>query len=365
MATAEELFLASGIDEQHIIINSDRSITIPTELKNVAVQNDHNIETVEFDCPRYWDGCDMSTMKVNINYVLSNGYEDTYVCPEVTIDETDQDIMHFSWTISNKVTQVSGEVTFLVCLMLLDSDGTAIKKWHSQICKDMRVLDGMDCDTTATNEYEEGKKAEWSNFWDAYQENGALTNYNSAFLGERWTEANFKPKYSISPISASEIFRNSILNIDLSYWCSELNISIDFSRCSNTMYLFYGARFIRLPEINLTSVNNIGSREFGEMRSLVTIDKLVIKSDGSQVFSNTFTSDYKLENIIIEGTIGQNGFNVQWCPLTHDSLMSIINALQDKTGVSGSWIVTIGPDNRNKLTSDELSIAQNKNWTVV
>ena len=52
MATAKELFSASGIDEQHIIINSDRSITVPTELKNIAVQNDHNIETVMFDCPR-------------------------------------------------------------------------------------------------------------------------------------------------------------------------------------------------------------------------------------------------------------------------------------------------------------------------
>ena len=119
MATAEELFSASGIDEPHIIINSDRSIIIPTELKNIAVQNDHNIETVMFDCPRYWDDFDMSTMKVSINYVLSNSYENTYVCPEVTIDETDQDIMHFSWTISNKVTQVPGEITFLVCLMLM------------------------------------------------------------------------------------------------------------------------------------------------------------------------------------------------------------------------------------------------------
>lgn len=365
MATAEELFLASGIDEQHIIINSDRSITVPTELKNVAVQNDHNIETVVFDCPRYWDGCDMSTMKVSINYVLSNGYEDTYVCPEVTIDETDQDIMHFSWTISNKVTQVSGEVTFLVCLMLLDSDGIAIKKWHSQISKDMRVLDGMDCDTIATNEYEEGKKAAWSNFWDAYQANGTLTDYRWAFHGDRWTESIFKPKYSIYPILASNMFSASSLNIDLSSWCSELNISIDFSRCRDTTYLFYGASFVRLPEINLTSTDNISVREFGEMRNLVTIDKLVLKSDGSQQFANNFTNDYKLENIIIEGTIGQNGFNVQWCPLTHDSLMSIINALQDKTGVSGSWTVTIGTDNRNKLTSDELAIAENKNWSVV
>lgn len=212
---------------------------------------------------------------------------------------------------------------------------------------------------------EQGRQEEWSEFWDAYQANGALTNYNQAFYGERWTEATFKPKYSISPILAAEMFRNSMLNIDLSSLCSELNINIDFSKCTNTTYLFYGSRIIRLPEIDLTSVNDIATREFGEMRSLTTIDKLIIKSDGSQRFANTFTNDDKLENLTIEGTIGQNGFNVQWCPLTHESLMNIINALQDKTGISGSWKVTLGPDNIAKLTSDELKIAENKGWVVV
>lgn len=212
---------------------------------------------------------------------------------------------------------------------------------------------------------EQGRQEEWSNFWDVYQANGTLTNYNGAFAYEKWTEANFKPKYSIVPTSATEIFRFSTLNIDLSSLCSELNIKLDFSKCTSKTYLFYNSKFVRLPEINLTSVSNLAEREFGEMRSLVTIDKLVLKSDGSQKFNNTFTNDNKLENLTIEGTIGQNGFNVQWCPLTHKSLMSIINALQDKTGVSGSWTVTLGPDNIAKLTSDELKIAENKGWVVV
>lgn len=56
MSTANELFTtASGVDEAHIVINSDRSVSVPDELKNIAVQYDHNIETVTFDCPRYWD----------------------------------------------------------------------------------------------------------------------------------------------------------------------------------------------------------------------------------------------------------------------------------------------------------------------
>ena len=43
MATAAELFASLNTEEPHIIINSDRSVTIPEELKNIAVQYDHNI----------------------------------------------------------------------------------------------------------------------------------------------------------------------------------------------------------------------------------------------------------------------------------------------------------------------------------
>ena len=72
MSLAESLL--NSIDETttegHIVIGNDRYITVPDELKRLAVQYDHNIETVTFDCPRYWDGLDMSAMAVYINYML-------------------------------------------------------------------------------------------------------------------------------------------------------------------------------------------------------------------------------------------------------------------------------------------------------
>ena len=39
-------------DEPHIIIGPDRVINVPNELKRLAVQYDHDVETVTFDCPR-------------------------------------------------------------------------------------------------------------------------------------------------------------------------------------------------------------------------------------------------------------------------------------------------------------------------
>ena len=42
----------SGDLEPHIIIDKKRKVSVPDELKRIAVQHDHNIETVTFDCPR-------------------------------------------------------------------------------------------------------------------------------------------------------------------------------------------------------------------------------------------------------------------------------------------------------------------------
>lgn len=54
------LYPISPEDEPHIVIGSNRVITVPNALKRIAVQYDHNVESVTFDCPRYTDGIDMS-----------------------------------------------------------------------------------------------------------------------------------------------------------------------------------------------------------------------------------------------------------------------------------------------------------------
>lgn len=38
-----------------------------------------------------------------------------------------------------------------------------------------------------------------------------------------------------------------------------------------------------------------------------------------------------LTNLTIEGTIGQNGFNASWAPLSKASLTSVVNALSSTT----------------------------------
>ena len=139
------LYTANPTEEQHIIVDENRIITVPSELKKIAVQYDHNIETVTFDCIRYWDGHDMSTMKVYINYTRSDKYTGCYLADNVRVDEADDSIMHFDWTISRNVTESVGPLTILVCIKMVDADGNEVNHWNSERNTDMTISQGMEC----------------------------------------------------------------------------------------------------------------------------------------------------------------------------------------------------------------------------
>lgn len=140
------LRLANESDEPHIIIDDDRIITVPEKLKRLAVQYDHDVETVTFDCPRYWDGLDMSQMAVYINYLRPDSFHSAYKAQNVTVDTADDSIMHFDWTISRNVTVEIGKIAFLVCIRKTDNGGNEVNHWNSELYKDCYVSEGLEVD---------------------------------------------------------------------------------------------------------------------------------------------------------------------------------------------------------------------------
>lgn len=136
--------------EGHIVVGEDRFITVPEELKRIAVQFDNNIETVTFDCPRYWDNHDMSQMKVYINYLLPTGDPGSYIAKNISVDG---DVMHFDWTISNHVTQFKGNLSFLVCIKKTDADGNESQHWNSELNRDLYISEGLECEETTISKY--------------------------------------------------------------------------------------------------------------------------------------------------------------------------------------------------------------------
>ena len=147
------LYTSDPQTEGYIVVNSNRFITVPEELKRIAVANDHNIETVTFKCPRYWDGHDLSLMHLYINYRSPDNSLGCYVVNNVSIDENDSNIMHFDWTITRNVAKSEGKVIFLVCAKKVDENGNETLHWNSELCEDMYVSEGLECDEFLEEEY--------------------------------------------------------------------------------------------------------------------------------------------------------------------------------------------------------------------
>ena len=142
---SDEGVSATATTEEHIVVNADRTVTVPESLRDIAVQFDHNIETVTFDCPRYWDGNDLSVMSIYINYKRPDNKLGCALMENVTVDETDDSIMHFDWTISGDVTAVKGNISFLVCAKQTNIDGEEELHWNSKLNQQLVISEGLEC----------------------------------------------------------------------------------------------------------------------------------------------------------------------------------------------------------------------------
>ena len=143
----------SPSEEEHIVISDDRYIHVPDSLKRIAVQYDHNMERVTFDCPRYHDGIDMSKMKVFINYIRPDGAIGSYLAEDVTVDDNNTELMNFTWVISEHVSEVQGTLTILICIKRTYSDGNLSNLWNTELNTDMHISPGMKTTAVITENY--------------------------------------------------------------------------------------------------------------------------------------------------------------------------------------------------------------------
>lgn len=178
--------------------------------------------------------------------------------------------------------------------------------------------------------YTTGKQDEHAAFWDAYQDNGNRTNYARAFSQTGWNDTTFKPKHSIKPINGSNMFANSqITNIKRAL--VDNGVTLDTSQATNLENLFEGATTEEMPAVSFESAISVKYAFYGA-KNCVTIDKLILKADGTNTFQTPFANCTALENIVIDGVIGQNGFYIGYSKkLSRDSITSIINALSNTT----------------------------------
>lgn len=222
-------------------------------------------------------------------------------------------------------------------------------------------------DEACTQTYNDGKQAQYDEFWDAFQDSGNRTNYNYGFTGGGWNDQTFKPKYDMVSNHTISMFQYSSIT-DLEARMRECGVTLDLSGAANCSSVFSSSRITVIPELTLGRGVTFTSTMFSECSRLHTIRKITL-SDGFNVeFNTTFTNCTALENIVFDGIIPKN-INMQWCTkLSKASITSIINALS--TTATGQTVTLSATAVNNAFdggsTGDEWLnlIATKNNWTI-
>lgn len=214
--------------------------------------------------------------------------------------------------------------------------------------------------------YEAGYEKGELTFWEEYLKNGSRTNFQYSFAGIGWTDNTFKPNRNLMVKASSYMFHGSLIT-NLKALTEKLGITIDFSQCTSFTYTFGNANITDIGVVDVRSTS-VSLQYFAyNSKGLKNFEKLIVNENN--VFSSTaFQGTDNLVEIRFEGVIGKNGLNLQWSKkLSHDSLVSIIDCLQDKSGdTSGTeWVVKVGTDNCAKLTEEDLSKIQKKGWFFI
>ena len=225
--------------------------------------------------------------------------------------------------------------------------------------------------TIAENEqkvYNAGYDKMLDTFWDVLQVNGQRTVYQrvlksgmSSWIPSGYTpvynDFKFTPKYSLENVTDVSYMAETIYGVTS---VGELIMPI----CTNCSFCFNNCYDLENIDAFIAPKATTNGNIFNYCKKLKRIGRLDLSSrngTGYIVYSCS-----ALEEINFEGTIN-NSISFQWCTkLTHDSLMSIINALKDYSeDTSGTtYTLTLATDNLAKLTDGEKAIAIGKGWNL-
>ena len=200
----------------------------------------------------------------------------------------------------------------------------------------------------------DGKKSEYDAFWDAFQQNGTRTSYETAF--QDWQGSCFKPKHNLQLVgnyATSQSFRRAN-GFDLKAMTTDRGVAFDTSQATRMNSTFIQSGIGNIPPLDLSSCTSL-AQTFMSLQSGYYATKEIILNNlrESCAFDRTFEGAKYIERLMITGTIGQNGFNVKDCTkLSKASITSIVNALSpstsgltvtlSKTAVESAFVTTEG-----------------------
>ena len=137
--------IAQDNDEPTLTIDSNlRKITVPQQLYNIGVAGDHLCEEIFFECPRYFDGNDLSEHNCIIRFINA-GKE--YGESNITNMTVNEDLLIFGWKLDNSVTRYNGVISFTVQFETI-KDGIQYQ-WQTTPAQ-LNILAGLNIEQTIT-----------------------------------------------------------------------------------------------------------------------------------------------------------------------------------------------------------------------
>ena len=144
MASTEEVISTLLADDyihssiQFLIDENMRTVTVPPEGVVLGVTGDKDVNRINFKMVRYYDGLDLSTFQIRINYVNANGDANYYQVTDTTIED---DSILFTWLVSSDAAAYKGTVSFAARLYTVE--GTNVKESFNSTIATAEVLEGI------------------------------------------------------------------------------------------------------------------------------------------------------------------------------------------------------------------------------
>ena len=129
MATLNELLSESVVtDVPNDYSHDDMQFIIDEELRTIAVRDrgivacvrgDKDVNRINFQMERYYNGFDMSTFTIRVNYIDGNDIPKYYNVADLTIEG---DMLYFTWLVGSEATVAVGDIPFVVHMFKTEND---------------------------------------------------------------------------------------------------------------------------------------------------------------------------------------------------------------------------------------------------
>ncbi|MBE6911292.1 MAG: hypothetical protein E7473_02105 [Ruminococcaceae bacterium] len=212
-----------------------------------------------------------------------------------------------------------------------------------------------------------GEQSERNRFWEIYTgTSGIGTDWRRKFANPSWKDAIFTPPFTAIKATqyAGNMFHNSgicdglkkLTEIDISETKPSVSSMHSFANSCACSY-FPILKFPGNCDLNLA---------FAHTGNLKKIEKLVV--DETNTYTNTFASAIALESITIEGIIAAS-IDFRACPLSTESLVSVVEHLSDSTTNQTATFKETAINKANWDITDygswEALTATKPNWTIL